>query len=182
MVTAELFQRYSLFTNLTPAQQVQMAGLAQSVQAQPGEALFREGNPADMLWLLLVGRVALYHNVRSEAVTSTRTLVAMNRLMEGGTPVPLLEGQSDIFKEYQVGEVAAPAVIGISVLVPPHRLTATARVIQPSHLLKLNGVAVREFCQADPRLGYGVMGAIAQTAMERLHFARQQLTEMSRSA
>lgn len=182
MVTAELFNRYPLFANLTQAQRSQLASLAQSVQAQPGEALFREGNPADMLWLLLEGRVALYHNVRSEDVTSTRTLEAMNRLMEDGTDVPLLEGQSDVFKEYRVGEIVAPAVIGISVLVPPHRLTATARAIQPSHLLTLNGVAMRELCQADPQLGYGVMGAIAQTAMARLHFARQQLTELGRSA
>lgn len=181
MVTAELFNRYQFFANLTQAQRSQLADLAQAVQARPGEALFREGGPADRLWLLLEGRVALYHNVRSDDVTSTRTLEAMNRLMEEGADVPLLEGQSDVFKEYPVGEMAAPAVIGISVLVPPHRLTATARAIQPSQLLKLNGEALRELCQADPQLGYGVMGAIAQTAMERLHCARQQLIGLGRT-
>jgi CRP-like cAMP-binding protein len=68
------------------------------------------------------------------------------------------------------------------VLVPPHRLTATARAIQPSHLLKLNGEALRDLCRADPPLGYVVMGAMAQTAMVRLHGARQQLTGLGRSA
>ena len=175
MVASELLRHYLFFTDLTEAQLKSIAGLAEEVHCQAGEALFHEGHAADALYLLMDGRVALYHNVLDEDEATVRTAEAVHLLMEDGADVPMLEGQSDVFKEYPVGDVRPSEIVGISVLIPPYRLTATARTTCPSRLLKIDAVGLRQLCQEDPEMGLGLMSATARTALERLHAARQQL-------
>jgi CRP-like cAMP-binding protein len=87
----------------------------------------------------------------------------------------MLEGQTDLFKEYTVGHVRQEEIVGISALVEPYHLTATARVAEASRLIKIDAPTLRQLCRDDPHLGYRLMSAMAKTALERLHSTRQQL-------
>jgi CRP-like cAMP-binding protein len=175
MVSSDLLRRYLFFTDLTEDQLKTIAGLAEEAHCQQGEALFREGHPADTLYLLMEGGVALYYTLTEDG-TSARTADAMHLLMEEGMEVPMLEGEADLFKEHLVGEVHPSEIVGISALIAPYRFTATARATCPSRLLKMDAQALHRLCAEDPQLGYGLISAAAQTAKERLHFTRQQLT------
>jgi len=174
MISHDLLRRYLFFTDLTEDQLKSIAGLAEEVHCPPGEALFHEGHPADTLYLLMEGGVALYYTLTEDG-TSTRTADAIHLQMEEGTDVPMLEGEADLFEEYLVGEVHANEIVGISALIAPYRFTATARATRPSRLLKIDAQALHQLCGEDPQLGYGLINAAAQTAKERLHFTRQQL-------
>jgi CRP/FNR family transcriptional regulator, cyclic AMP receptor protein len=50
-------------SGLDPATQTRLAGLARSFAAQPGEELFREGDPSELFGIVVHGRVALRTNV-----------------------------------------------------------------------------------------------------------------------
>jgi CRP-like cAMP-binding protein len=175
MVSLSLICRYPLFATLSGMQQQALANLAEEQHRQAGESLFHEGEGADWLYLLLDGRVTLYHTTRGEDGSTARLSTAMYQIMEGGTALPMLEGQSDLFRKYRVGEIGPVEIVGISVIIPPHRFTATAVTTCPSHVLRLNGTALRAEGQDDPRLGYQLMYLAATTAMRRLHSTRQQL-------
>lgn len=176
MVSLSLICRYPLFATLSGMQQQALANLAEEQHVLSGDTLFHEGESADRLYLLLAGRVTLLHTARGEDSSTARLSTAMYQLMEGGTALPMLEGQSDLFKKYRVGEINPVEIVGISVIVPPHRFTATAVAACPSELLLLAGTTLRTLARDDPRLSYQLMFLAAQTAMQRLQSTRQQLT------
>jgi CRP-like cAMP-binding protein len=178
MVPAETLKRYSLFAGMTNGECNLLSGWTSEVSLPPGSALFREGGSADALYVLLSGRVALFHNVHSEDAATLRTAEAMNRLMETGDNVPLLDGGSDVFEEYPVGHADPDEIVGISALVPPHRLTATARAQTTARLLRIDAVALRQACTTDPRLANSLLEAAAKTAMRRLQATRQALVAL----
>jgi len=62
-----------------------------------------------------------------------------------------------------------------SALVPPYRLTASARAMEDSELIVIGGEELEALFEEDPRLGYLIMSAIAGIASSRLRDTRMQL-------
>lgn len=175
MVPLETLKRCSLFADMPEDACLRVAAWATEVCLPPGTALFREGGPADALYVLLSGRVDLFHNARSDESASLRTAEAMDRFMEAGERMPLLEGGADTFEEIPVGQADLDEIVGLSALVPPHRLTATARAQTTARLLRIDAVPLRQACQADRELANTLLAATARTAFKRLHATRQAL-------
>jgi CRP/FNR family cyclic AMP-dependent transcriptional regulator len=146
MISPELLRRYPFFRSLNDAQLRNIAMVAEEMTCERGTTIFVEGGPVEAFYVLLDGRVDLYHSPSSDP---------LNQLPAG---------------EVDVGEP-----FGISALIEPHMLTATARATKPSHILKIDGAALRGLCQADSHVGYALMCQVAKFTLERLHFTRVQL-------
>jgi CRP/FNR family cyclic AMP-dependent transcriptional regulator len=150
MISPELLRRYPFFSFLSDVQRKAIAMIAEETAFESGTVIFEEGDPADDLYLLLEGSVDLYFTPRAE-------------------------NSSPLHEEILVGEINPGEPFGISALIEPHRLNATARAAKPSQVLRLEGSALRALCEVDCELGYALMRQIAGAAMERLHFTRIQL-------
>jgi CRP-like cAMP-binding protein len=172
---AKVLRHYPFFEALTEAQLGAVSEAAEEVQVPEGAALFFEGQAADTLWLVREGAARLRHSVEAAGEAHLRTTEAVYQLMEEGAPIPLLEGQSGVYTELDVGEAGPGEILGISALIAPYRLTATARASVDSRMVRLDAVALRALCAKDCALASALLQAIGQVALKRLHYTRQQL-------
>ncbi len=150
MISPELLRRYPFFGGLNDEQLKALAMIADELDYHAGETLFETDQAAAALHLLLTGNVELYHVVSDRSDPGLR-------------------------KEFYVTDINPGEIVGISALVEPHRYTATARVVSPSCLLKIDAVALRALCDTDASMSALLMRRIARVAMERLHDTRVQL-------
>ncbi len=146
MISPELLRRYPFFGCLDEAQQKAVAMISEEIACERGMTLFEEGQPVQSLHFLLEGSVDLFYAAGS--------------------------GPQD---QFLICEISPGEPFGISALIEPYTLTATARVAAPSRILKINAAGLRALCEADCRMGHALMRQAARVAMERLHYTRLQL-------
>jgi CRP-like cAMP-binding protein len=127
-----------------------IAMIAQEIQLQPGDILFKSNTPADALFFLTKGSLPYYIVVTSEHIP-------------------------DYQQEYFVGYINPEELFGISALVEPYLYTTTLRAEQHCQIIKINANALRALCEVDVQLSLGLMKAVARAAMERLNMTRVQL-------
>jgi CRP-like cAMP-binding protein len=60
-------------------------------------------------------------------------------------------------------------------MIEPYVLTTTAVTTKPCSLLKIDAAALRDLCDQDHNLAYGLQKQLARTTMERLHATRMLL-------
>lgn len=121
--------------------------ITEEIALERGEVLFSIGDKAEALYVLLTGSVDLHYIVIDEHLPQLR-------------------------KDFLVGTINPGEALGISAIIPPHKLTATAVATEPSTLLKIDGAELLALCDADPALAYGLQAQIARSTMERLHMTR----------
>jgi CRP-like cAMP-binding protein len=81
----------------------------------------------------------------------------------------------ELRKEFSVGEINPGEPFGISALIEPFVLTATARVSSPSKVIRIDGAALRTAMDTDPTLSCALMRKMAKAAIDRLNATRIQL-------
>ncbi len=175
MVTPESLRRFRFFDSLDGDQLQAVAVLAETIYVDENQPFFFEGQPADALFLVSDGGVDLYHNVEAPGAAHARAAEAVFQLMEDGADIPMLEGQGGILSEWKVGEIGPGEIVGMSALIPPHVLTATARARRASRLVRIDAQALRRAGERQPVLMNRLLTATAQVAMERLKYARSRL-------
>ncbi len=175
MLTPEELRRFHFFDALDGDQLQAVAILAETIDVHANEPFFFEGQPAEALFLVADGGVELYHNVEAPGAAHTRVAEAVYQLMEEGAAIPMLEGQGGVLAEWKVGEIGPGEIVGMSAIIPPHILTATARASRPSRLVKIDAVALRRAAERQPLLMNRLLTATAQVAMARLKYARSRL-------
>ena len=74
--------------------------------------------------------------------------------------------------------VEAGEVLGWSWLFPPYRWHFSARVVEQTRAIALDGVCLRTKGEADHNLGYELVKRVAQVMMERLQATRLQLLDI----
>jgi toluene monooxygenase system ferredoxin subunit len=139
--TQETLREVELFLGLTEAQRRAVAQLAVERRAPAGEVLFRLGEPAEALFVLQRGRVDLTF------------------------PLQVL-GES---REVRFQSLEAGRTLAWSALVPPHRLTMTARATTEVSLLVLEGERLRALLAEQPAIGHQVMSNLAGVVGARFH-------------
>ncbi len=78
-----------------------------------------------------------------------------------------------------VVETISPGeVLGWSWAVPPHRFRFTARAVERTEALAVDGAALREACAADHDLGYEIHRRLLETVAKRLGHTRIQLLDL----
>lgn len=150
MISPETLRRYPFFNFLDHDQLRQIAMLTDEVTAEAGDTLFEIGHPADALYLLMDGEVDLHYVVVDELKTGKR-------------------------QDYLVGSINPGEILGISTLIEPKTLTATAVVTQPSRLLRLDGEQLQQLMEKDTSLAYTLQRKISRATMDRLHSTRIEL-------
>ena len=70
------------------------------------------------------------------------------------------------------------AVIGWSWLIPPYRWQFDARASEPTGVIAVDAVCLRDKAEADPRLGYELMKRFASTMVERLQATQLRLVDL----
>jgi CRP-like cAMP-binding protein len=124
-----------------------LAGCASNERFAAGELLFEEGAPADHLFLVRQGKIAV------EISTPGKGSIAL-----------LTIGQGDI--------------IGWSWLVPPYRRRFSARAVELTRAIGLDGRCLREKCEQDVRLGYALLSRLVGVMAQRLEASRLQLLDL----
>ncbi|MDJ0754368.1 MAG: Crp/Fnr family transcriptional regulator [Ardenticatenaceae bacterium] len=150
MVSTELLRRFPFFGFLSPLELREVAFITDEIHAEAGSSLFEMGEEARSLFFLIDGEIELHYIVIDEHEPQLR-------------------------KDFLVGTVNPGEVVGISAIIPPHRLTATAYVLSNSHLLRIDAWALRELCKVDHDMAVGFDRAVLKATMERLQFTRIQL-------
>lgn len=150
MVSPELLRRYVFFAGLSEEHLKEIAMIADEARYEKGAVIFEEGDEANSLFILETGNVDLFYRVE-----------------EPYHPKSL--------KEFHAGEINPGEAFGISSLVAPHILNATARASKDSTAIVIRAPELRQLIEADANLGCKVMTQIARTLKERLAATRVQL-------
>lgn len=79
----------------------------------------------------------------------------------------------------QLMEATGGDLIGWSPLVERPRLSDTARTIEPTKAIAIDGERVLKLCREDPELGFEFMWRAAKVLAERLSATRMQLLDIS---
>ncbi len=147
MVSPELLRRYPFFAFMTHQQQQEVAMITDEVEVPANMILFNIDEKADALYLLMTGSVDLHFVVLDENLPALR-------------------------KDFMIGTINPGEVLGISALIEPYNLTSTAVATQPCTVLKTDALALRDLCDQDHDLAYGLQKQLARTTMQRLHATR----------
>jgi CRP-like cAMP-binding protein len=129
-------------------QAMTLARIGRECSFESGDTVFAEGDMSMDLYLLIQGQVFLGATFASGA----------------GAVVFASLGPADFF--------------GWSALIPPHRKTAYAKVIQPAKVLIFSGTQVLALCDQDPGMGYVIMRRLMECVCGRLKATRQRMMDM----
>jgi len=77
----------------------------------------------------------------------------------------------------RIGEVGPGDLLGWSWIFPPYQWHFDARAVGPTKAIFLYGTILREYCEADPALGYELFKRMSEVMMRRLQAAREKLSE-----
>jgi CRP-like cAMP-binding protein len=145
--------RWELLDGLSRQETELVLELATRSVLPSGSVLFNLGDPADRIFIIERGRVAL-------------TL-----------PIQVLDHTEDILLEERVPGQA----VGWSALTPPHHFTLKGVTIFESELLAFSRTALLDHFAAHPAAGHVVMRNVAATVGQRLQVVQAMwLREMQR--
>lgn len=150
MVIHELLSQYPFFSFLNKSQLKTIARLSKNKTFESGELIFREGEHADWLFVLIEGIVDLFFTVE-------------------------LPTTSKLSKELLFGQVNPIEIFGISALIEPHLLTSSARASQTSQVIMIEAAGLLALCNKDEKLAYAFIRQVGKAVMERIHATRSQL-------
>lgn len=149
MISPETLRRFALFAGIAPAHFKDLAMAGEEVNLEEGEWVFREGDEADALYLVVSGTIALKIalDASGERQADLETLVA--------------------------GEV-----LGWSALVEPYQYTLGAVATSRASLVKLDAARLRKLLEDNPQLGFQIMTRLASVIGDRLKNLRVRFVSL----
>ena len=146
MISPEMLAGFDLFKGISEETLNQIASISQIVRVAKGEFVFKEGEQADKLHLLVSGSIALRVNLTSR---------------------PDFVTVSFIHNPHQI--------LGWSGVVAPNHYTASAYCEEDTELLVIPSNRFMDVLQNDPDAGFRIMLRITQVISDRLRNSRQAL-------
>lgn len=144
----DLLQTIPWFQELDQDLFDKIASICEAVRYEAGHYLFREGDKEDYLYIVVEGRVALEIHVPGRGKMRVYTAEAMD-------------------------------IVGWSSITPVVRQrTASARVVLPSRLVRMQASQLYKMCDEDHDLGYVIMRRLSNVVASRLLTTRLQLLDM----
>lgn len=141
---------HPLFSSMLPEHQAVLLECASEREFATGEVLFREGDPANTLYLIERGRV----------------------LLEGHVP-----GQP-FGQRVPVQELGPGEPLGWSWLFPPFAWHLQASALEPTSVITFNGGHLLATAERETTFGYCLMKRVTQVLIKRLQATRRQLAQM----
>ncbi len=148
MVSPELLRRYPFFAGLTHQQLTSLATVAHTMSFEAGETVFRDGEPATYLYLVVDGQVHLF--VESD-----------------------YQGH-----RVNITDADEREVLGWPALVAPHEYTATAECSRQSELVSFDARELRQIIEADSQVGCVIMRGLCNVLVSRLRSAYVELASL----
>jgi len=140
MVSTDILKSISLFSGLTQTELAGIAKLCRERTYESGSVIFTIGGSATDVYLLETGKVDIQIEFKIYDYEISTTVYTV--------------GKGEIF--------------GWSALVPPHRLTASARCEGKADVMMINGKELMEYLEKDRRIGYVVMKNLSALVSSRL--------------
>lgn len=140
MVSTEILKGFGLFGGLSETELAGIARLCRERTHESGSVIFTIGGSATDVYLLKTGKVDIQIEFKIYEQEIRATVYTV--------------GKGEIF--------------GWSALVPPHRLTASARCQGKADVIMINGKELIEILEKDKRIGYVVMKNLSALISSRL--------------
>jgi CRP-like cAMP-binding protein len=140
MVSTDILKSINLFSGLTQTELAGIAKLCRERTYESGSVIFTIGGSATDVYLLETGKVDIQIEFKIYDYEILTTVYTV--------------GKGEIF--------------GWSALVPPHRLTASARCEGKADVMMINGKELLEYLEKDRRVGYVVMKNLSALVSSRL--------------
>jgi CRP-like cAMP-binding protein len=140
MISIKILKSFSLFVGLSEAELSEIAKLCQERAYESGSVIFTIGGWATDVYLLENGKVDIQIEFKIYDYEIITTIYTV--------------GKGEIF--------------GWSALVPPHRLTASARCEGKADVITINGKKLLDLLEKDRRIGYVVMKNLSALISSRL--------------
>ncbi len=147
----DVVKRSHLFDGLSDEQLARVVGLCREEAYAAGQAIFAEGSVSKDFYIVKKGKVALDANFSARPGTWKR-------------------GTVDIITENQALGWSAISGSGI--------MTLSARAIEDTELLAIDGASFRALLEQDPRMGYDVMRRVVVMAASRLQGTKETLARI----
>ncbi len=140
MVSTEILKSFNLFGGLDESELAKIARLCSERAYEEGSVIFTIGGSAKDVYLLKAGKVDIQIEFKIYENEIRATVYTV--------------GKGEIF--------------GWSTLVPPHRLTASARCEGKADVITINGKALMELLEKETRIGYVLMKNLSALISSRL--------------
>jgi signal transduction histidine kinase len=150
MVTVEMLKRFPLLAYLPPEDLGELVEICEIETWKEGDVFAHEGEPADRLRLVLLGKVALDKRIQLGSHGSVRRA--------------------------NVSIVGPGGPVGWSALVAPHVFTVSGICLEPCKFIALDAQQLREFMAQNPQTAYRIMIGIAEMVGTRLRDMTDMLT------
>ena len=145
----QLLRESKVFSKLSDAQLESIAAIGLITEYEAGETIFHEGEPAEELFVINEGKVALQ--------------------------ITLQKQEGRINHRITVDIADKNDVVGWSAAVEPHRYTLTAICLQKVTAFSVSGEKLTQLMQGDTEVGYQVLKGLITVVASRLDDARQVL-------
>jgi signal transduction histidine kinase len=150
MVTVEMLTRFPLLAHLERDELGELVELCTTETRAEGETFVCEGEPADRLYLLLQGKVALDKRIQL--------------------------GQHGSVRRANVSILGRGGAIGWSALVAPYRYTLTGVCLETSQFIVIDAARLHDFMASHPRTAYRLMIGVNEMVGARLRDMINMLT------
>ena len=152
MIPIQLLRKVSIFEGLDDSQLKKIANLCREEIHVDGALIFKEGDPADELYILREGRIALEMGIRLWPEQRIRQMTI--ETLTSGEP------------------------FGLSALTESDVLTMSARVMDRSKLIVLGGADLQRLVDEDHEIGFRIGRGLANLVATRLRDTRLKLMEL----
>lgn len=149
-IIAERLRKAELFADLTETDLLDIAQFCFEYTYDEGQLLLVEDNPADRLFVVERGKVALEKKVQ---------------LGRHSTP-----------RNATIDYVVSGDMAGFSALTPPHIYSTSAICVEPSRVIVIDGPQLRAYLGSHPEAGYKVMNTLTASIGHRYRQAVGTLT------
>lgn len=150
MVSIEMLKRFPLLAYLPTEDLEELAGMCESETWEKGAVFAHEGDPADKLRLVLMGKVALEKRIQS--------------------------GRHGSVRRATTSIVGPGEAVGWSTVVPPYVFTASCVCLEACKFIAFDVGPLQEFMAQNPRAAYRLMCGIAEMVGARLKDMTDTLT------
>lgn len=140
MTSIEIMEDLPVFNEFRPEELERILEISSSAQYQVGERLFREGDPAREMWIVIDGRVELRFEMPD---------------MKPST------NQSTLSSHHK--EVPESQVFGWSCFIPPFKMRLSAYCVsRRCQVLKINTAQLNHLMSEDREIGFKIMHYLVQ--------------------
>ncbi len=154
------------FSDISPERVAQLEGFSMIQQYDEGEVVFENSETARNLYALMDGEVELSILFKDKIVTKDIKYEEYIR-----THVESLE------KPVVIDRIQEKDVFGWSALVPPGKMTATARCATGCSIVLIPSGELMNAFNKDPELGYLLTSRISSIIVQRLNSRTQKLVD-----